>query len=122
MRTRGAATWLVAVSLVLTGCSAGDDEPAAQSTPAETSSTPSATSASPETHPPKVDPDDPALDAALSRPVEDRVYPAVGDPGVDALHYQLDLTWAPKSETLDAVETLTFRATEDAEEFQLDFG
>ena len=122
MRTRGAATWVVAVSLVLAGCSTGNDEPEAESSPAETTSTPSATSAATETDPPALDPDDPALDAALSRPVEDRVYPAVGDPGVDALHYQLDLTWAPKSETLDAVETLTFRATEDAEEFQLDFG
>jgi aminopeptidase N len=122
MRTRGTAPWLVAVSLVLAGCSADADEPAAQSSPAETSSAPSATSASPEPDPPDADPDDPALDAALSRPVEDRVYPAVGDPGVDALHYRLDLTWAPKSETLDAVETLTFRATQDAEEFQLDFG
>ena len=126
MRTRGTATWLVAVTLVLGSCSAADDEPAAQSSPAETS-TPSATSASPESDrpasdPPDVDPDDPALDAALSQPVEDRVYPAVGDPGVDALHYQLDLTWTPRSKTLDAVETLTFRATEDAEEFQLDFG
>ena len=123
MRTRGTAPWLVAVSLVLAGCSAGADEPAAQSSPAETSSTPSATSGlARRPIRPTLDPDDPALDAALSRPVEDRVYPAVGDPGVDALHYQLDLTWAPKSETLDAVETLTFRATEDAEEFQLDFG
>jgi aminopeptidase N len=125
MRTRGIAPWLVAVSLVLGGCSAGADEPSAKSSPTESSSTPStpsATSASPETDAPALDPDDPALDAALSRPVEDRVYPAVGDPGVDALHYQLDLTWIPKSETLDAVETLTFRATEDAEEFQLDFG
>ena len=122
MRTRGTAPWLVAVSLLLASCSAADDEPAAQSSPAETSSTPSATSAAQEKDPPALDPDDPALDAALSRPVEDRVYPAVGDPGVDALHYQLDLTWTPKSETLDAVETLTFRATEGADEFQLDFG
>jgi aminopeptidase N len=123
MGTRRTATWLVAVTLVLGGCSAGaEDEPAAKSSPAETSSTPSATSAAPAADSPDVDPDDPALDAALSRPVEDRVYPSVGDPGVDALHYQLDLTWTPRSKTLDAVETLTFRATEDAEEFQLDFG
>src|SRR5688500_18726832 len=120
MRMRGTATWLVAVTLVLVSCSAADDEPAAQSSPAENSSTPPATSAPPESDPPEadppdVDPDDPALDAALSRPVEDRVYPAVGDPGVDALHYQLDLTWTPRAKTLDAVETLTFRATEDAE-------
>ena len=34
-----------------------------------------------------------AYDAALSEPQEDSVYPNVGDPGVDALHYALDLTW-----------------------------
>ena len=122
MRTRTAATWLVAAALVLTACSASDDEPEAKSSPAATTSTPSATPASPKADAPALDPDDPALDAALSHPVEDRVYPAVGDPGVDALHYQLDLAWAPKPRTLDAVETLIFRATEDAAEFQLDFG
>ena len=31
----------------------------------------------------------------VSEPVEDTVYPDVGDPGVDALHYELDLTWDP---------------------------
>ena len=122
MRLRCAATCLVAVALVLAGCSASDDEPEARSSPAATTSTPSATSASPKADAPALSPDDPALDAALSRPVEDRVYPSVGDPGVDALHYQLDLTWASKSKALDAVETLIFRATEDASEFQLDFG
>jgi aminopeptidase N len=124
MRMRGTATCLVAVSLVLGGCSLADDDPAAQPSPAETSSTPPATSAAkdPEPDPRALDPADPALDVALSQPVEDRVYPTVGDPGVDALHYQLDLTWTPSSETLDAVETLTFRATANAQQFQLDFG
>ena len=42
------------------------------------------------------DPDDPAYDAARERAASrTRVYPDVGDPGVDALHYDLDLTWAP---------------------------
>ena len=66
--------------------------------------------------------DDAALDAAESTPVEDRVYPKVGDPSVDALHYDLDLTWEPDSRTLTGVETLVFRATADAEQFQLDLG
>ena len=39
-------------------------------------------------------PDD--LDAAVSEPVEDSVYPDVGDPSVDALHYDLDLAWDPE--------------------------
>ncbi|HET8959333.1 M1 family aminopeptidase [Nocardioides sp.] len=122
MRTRGAAAWVAVVALVMTGCSAGEDEPEAAPSPTAGSSTPSASPAAREPAGTALDPDDPALDAALSRPVEDRVYPSVGDPGVDALHYQLDLTWSPKPRTLDAVETLTFRATEDAEQFQLDFG
>jgi aminopeptidase N len=105
---------LVAMALVLAGCSTGDDKPEADSSPARTTSTPSATAASPASDSPGLDPDDPALDAAVSRPVEDR--------GVDALHYQLDLTWTPKSRTLDALETLVFRATADADQFQLDFG
>ncbi|MFC6287230.1 M1 family metallopeptidase [Nocardioides sp. GCM10027113] len=62
------------------------------------------------------------LDVALSEPVRDPVYPEVGQPGVDALHYGLDLGWSPDSRTLDAVQTLVFRATRDADEFRLDFG
>ncbi len=60
------------------------------------------------------------LDLALSEPVEDSVYPQVGDPGVDALHYALDLAWAPDTDTLTGRQTLTFRATETAPSFQLD--
>ncbi len=58
----------------------------------------------------------------MSTPVEDSVYPDVGDPSVDALHYDLDLTWDPTSDTLTGTETLTFRSTGTAERFQLDFG
>ena len=44
----------------------------------------------------------------------------VGDPGVDALHYDLDLTWDPDTSVLTGAETLTFRSTEDDDTFQLD--
>lgn len=64
----------------------------------------------------------PALAAARSRPREDSYYPRVGDPGVDALHYDLDLTWRPGTRTLHGVETLVFRATGDADSFRLDLG
>jgi len=123
MRTRALAAWAAAASLVVTSCSADAGDPAAKPSPSE-SPTSSATSDSPapDAARPGLDPHDPALDVALSRPVEDRVYPDVGVPGVDALHYQLDLTWAPKTATLNGVETLIFRSTEDAGEFQLDFG
>ncbi len=100
---------------VLAGaCSSGgaaDDEPGAP----EGSATPGSSTR-------ELDPTDPALDVAVNEPVADSVYPDVGDPGVDALHYQLDLAWTPESTTLDAVETLTFRATSDADSFRLDFG
>jgi aminopeptidase N len=124
MRMRALAAWAAAASLVVTSCSADAEDPGTQPSPSESPSTPSTASGSPaaDAARPGLDPNDPALDAALSRPVEDRVYPNVGDPGVDALHYQLDLTWAPKSQALNGVETLIFRSTEDAKELQLDFG
>jgi len=96
---RALVAGLAAGTLLLAGCTSGPD-------PRPTSD-PSPTGRS-------------GLDAALSRPVEDRVYPQVGDPGVDALHYDLDLTWTPATSTLDAVETLVLRATSDADHVQLD--
>jgi aminopeptidase N len=126
MRIRGTIAWLVAVSLALAGCSADAGEPEAEpSDPPSSSSSSSAAAEPTETEPahtPRLNPDDPSLDVALSQPVKDRVYPAVGTPGVDALHYQLDLTWDANSETLTGEETLTFRATKDAQRFELDFG
>lgn len=67
------------------------------------------------------DPDDPAFKIAESETVEDSVYPNVGDPVVDALHYDLDLTWDPEEEVLDGVAQVAFRATADRPQFQLDF-
>jgi aminopeptidase N len=108
---------LIATALLLGGCSTGDDAPAAAPSGAASSSTPS----SPATATPSDDPaDDPAYDAGLSEPVEDRVYPRVGDPGVDALHYYLDLAWDPDDRELTATEALTFRATRDADLVRLD--
>ena len=71
---------------------------------------------------PAVDADDPAYDVALSEPVEDSYYPDIGDPGVDALHYDLSLAWTPRTRTLVGVTTLVFRSTRDAVSFQLDLG
>jgi aminopeptidase N len=59
---------------------------------------------------------------ARSEPREDSVYPQVGDPGVDALHYDLTLDWDPDTDTLTGSEVLTFRSTTTAPQFQLDFG
>jgi aminopeptidase N len=115
--TAGAVAALLP-SLLLAGCS--DDDPVRSGSLGsdDTASAPTM-NASP------VDPptDDPTadLDLALSKPREDVNYPDVGDPGVDALHYDLALGWSPDTDTLDATETLTFRSTEKADSFQLDF-
>ncbi len=94
---------------LLTACSADPPDE-----PAPTSAVP--TPASPA---PGGDPTD--LGAAESRPVEDSVYPRVGDPSVDALRYDLDLTWDRTRQRLRGLETLEFRATTTGDSFQLDF-
>lgn len=66
---------------------------------------------------PRVEPD---LDLALSSPVEDSIYPEAGDPRVDALHYDLDLTWQPIDVRLKGTANITFRAARTARRFQLD--
>ncbi len=61
-------------------------------------------------------------DAGLSTPQEDSYYPGKGDPGIDALHYGLDLTWHRSTRTLTGVADIRLRATETADSFQLDLG
>lgn len=53
---------------------------------------------------------DPRWDAALSEPRQDPVYPEVGSDTLDALHYDLDLSWDPATRTLAGAETLLLRA------------
>ncbi len=116
-RSRSALAGLASIGLLLSGCSGDEppDEPRSESSADETPTGPTGSDA------PKTPAAD-DLDVAVSEPREDSLYPDVGDPGVDSLHYALDLEWSPDTDTLDATETLTFRATETAEEFQLDFG
>ena len=99
---RYAAATLAVAALLLTACTSDTDQPNGSPSPAPAAS--------------------PTGDAAdgFSTPVEDSVYPDVGDPGVDALHYGLSLTWDSGSRTLDAVERLRFRATADADHVRLD--
>ena len=100
-RVRGQAVGLVAAALLLAGCTSDGDQPDGSPSPAE--------------------PPSPAQVArGYSTPVEDSVYPEVGDPGVDALHYDLTLDWDPATRTLDAVEELRLRATADDDELRLD--
>jgi len=97
---------VLAAALVAGGCTSQDDEPSADPSPAPGASPTGA----------------PDLDLAVSEPVEDTLYPQVGDPGVDALHYDLTLDWDPQASVLSGTEVLTFRATGTAGQFQLDLG
>ena len=113
-RTRLTAALAAAALLAgLTACS-GDDSSTA--TPGASESTGSDADPTPS----EPDAEDGALDAAESEPVEDGVYPDIGDPSVDGLHYDLDLTWDPDARTLTGEEELTFRSTADADHVQLD--
>ncbi len=120
-RRVGLATALAACVLVA-GCTGGDAGGSSAASPAPRTGSSVDASAAPVSGADPIDVDDPALDLALSTPVEDRVYPQVGDPGVDALSYDLDLAWAPDSRTLTAHEAVVFRSTTDAGQFQLDLG
>ncbi|MBZ5735708.1 hypothetical protein K8Z61_14535 [Nocardioides sp. TRM66260-LWL] len=57
---------------------------------------------------------------AVSQPRVDPVYPGTGDDVVDALHYDLRLSWLRPTRTLVGRERLTFRAARDADVLRLD--
>lgn len=59
-------------------------------------------------------------DKALSTPVEDSYYPDKGDPTVDALDYDLDLTWLRRSRELRGVATIRLRAARTDDALRLD--
>jgi aminopeptidase N len=61
-----------------------------------------------------------AYDAATSAPQADSVYPDVGNAGVDALHYSLDLTWDNGPDTLTGTESVLFRAAATESHVDLD--
>ena len=107
LRTRLVGAGLAAALLAPAGCS-GADEPAPG--PPDPVAGVAAERRLPE----------PDLDAALSTPQEDSLYPDVGDPGVDALHYDLALRWTPDSRRLAGTATVTFRSTRDGQDFRLD--
>ena len=124
MRRTAAAALLVAAALAA-GCSSEDDPAPKAATPQVSPSatgTPSGPAELPADERDAPDPDDPELEVALSEPVEDTNYPQVGDPGVDSLHYDLDLAWSPQTRTLEGRTTLTLRSTADSDHLQLDLG
>lgn len=93
-------TIAVAVTLLTAGCTASDPAP----TPA-----PSATV------------DYTVWSAGRSTPVADPLYPEKGNPGLDVLHYGLDLDWQPTTKVLTGLATLRIRPVTDAPEIRLDF-
>lgn len=116
-RSYACATLLV---LAVAGCGeAGNDDADDGRTTSSTSPPPSGSASLDSSESPGSEPDDVA--EAVSQTREDSVYPEVGDPLVDALHYDLTLAWTPESDTLLATERLTFRATAEADEVRLDF-
>jgi aminopeptidase N len=120
VRASGVGLAVVVTVGLLAGCGS-DDEPDGPTSPAPSSAAP--TSSAPPTGSPEptdAPTDGPDLDEAVSEPVEDSLYPDVGEPDVDALHYDLDLTWDPDTDTLTGEQTLTFRATADLDDVQLD--
>ena len=113
---RPRAALVAAAALLLVGCSGGAEPAVTPPSPAPATS-PSMSS------PPEPSSEAagrPAYDLGVSEPVEDRVYPEVGDPGVDTLHVDLDLAWDPEGRVLEATEVLTFRATRDDDRVRLD--
>ena len=123
-------TRLAVLSLVLVaGCSTGDAPTDELVTPSAAPSSSASTDAGAEqgavaaTSAPVISPAvEQDLDSALSTPVEDSVYPDVGDPRIDALLYDLDLDWDPDARRLEASAIVTFRAASTAPRFQLDLG
>ncbi len=120
MFRRNFAAGAAALLLLLTGCIEIEPDPEpAEGGSAETAVPPPTGSATPPGSPGSETPED--TDVAISSTREDSVYPQIGDPLVDALHYDLTLAWTPTTDTLRATEQLTFRATDTADRFQLDF-
>ncbi|WP_430791231.1 M1 family metallopeptidase [Actinoplanes sp. G11-F43] len=59
--------------------------------------------------------------AGRSTPVADPLYPEKGNPGLDVLHYRLELDWQPTTRVLTGLATLRIRPVTDAPEIKLDF-
>ena len=59
-------------------------------------------------------------DPAVSQVREDSYYPAIGDPSVDVLHYDLVLDWDDVDRVLTGTATLTFRSPRDQAAVRLD--
>ncbi|MGI8614799.1 MAG: M1 family metallopeptidase [Nocardioidaceae bacterium] len=63
-----------------------------------------------------------SLRAARSQPVDDPYFPQHGEPYLDTLHYDLNLSWHAAAATLDGTVQIVFRVTEPRRQVQLDLG
>lgn len=86
---------------LLAGCEAGPEDSTRDPSPVPTTS-------------------DAGFDAGRSEPREDSYYPDQGDPGIDVLHYGLDLTWDAGAKQLTGVADLVFRTPVADDQVQLD--
>jgi aminopeptidase N len=121
-RIAGTATALVLAAALTAGCDSGGSKPQHPAVSTGSGTGPGAVATlAPVAATAAVQPNDPSLTSALSTPGEDSVYPDVGDPGVDALHYSINLAWTPDDRTLQADTAIVFRSTVAADHVQLDF-
>ena len=95
--------------VLLAGCTSG----------AEPRSVPS--NAAPSASPTKPPIDYSAWLAGRSTPAPDPVYPKYGNPGIDVLHYGLDLAWAPQTKLFSGTATIELRAAAELTSIALDF-
>jgi aminopeptidase N len=120
-RTAPAALGLL-VALAVAGCGGPSDAPGATrstaasvpSSGAPASSAPARPTTVPTTRPEVPQRAPGRYGAATSATLEDSVYPDVGDPTVDALHYGLDLRWNRSTRRLVGTATIRFRVARPA--------
>jgi aminopeptidase N len=62
----------------------------------------------------------PTSPASSGDGIGDPLWPDLGNPGIDVLDYDVDLTYDPALDTIDGSVTLTVQATEDRPSFTLD--
>ena len=100
---------IAVIALLVSGC--GGDPPAS----VPTASAPATSAATP---PPSDVPG--RYGDAASTVREDSVYPDVGEPTIDALHYGLVLRWEPERRRLVGTASINFRATATGDRVKLD--
>ena len=121
---------LAAAALLATACSGttGSTEPVAATTNSVAATTTVTTTIQPSVTQPSTttEPQVETVEPADPEGVGDSFYPKLGNPGYDALHYNIDLTVfnesdiEPAANTISALTEMTARATEELVTFNLD--